>query len=97
MVNQGQPGPNVFEPAVTDSSTTLLHLLFLRFDGEHWLGAFQQHLPGNAAEQQLAHRAALPDTDHQEFGVVVFHRLEQLLGGVDPDGLGEFELAPRTR
>ena len=39
-----------------------------RFDGEHWLGAFQQHLLRHAAEQQLAHRAAMADTNHQQFG-----------------------------
>ena len=68
-----------------------------RFDGEHWLGAFQQHLLRHAAEQKLAHRAAMADTNHQQFGVVVLHRLEQLFGGVGTDGLSVFELHAHTR
>ena len=42
-------------------------------------------------------RVAVPDADHQQFGVVAFHRLQQLLGGVDSDRLGELEFHPAVR
>ena len=47
-------------------------------------------------EQQLADRIAMPEADHQQLGLVAFHRLQQCVGGVDPDGLDSSNDTPQS-
>ena len=97
QVEEFRPGPRRIPRIATSMTTRLPRQCSSGLTARTGLGHSRRSCCETLPSSSFPTGRAVPDADHQQVGVVAVHRLQQLLGGVDADGLGQLEFHPAVR